>query len=220
MQRRLFTNADGELLIIPQQGAIELQRSGDGHFYADVQINGTQRNIFQIDVDQVKLASLGLTVADALRHTRGERRDPGGLALAGASAAGLAFLVHQSRRAVSDAEQAGDRSLLAKGLVALGEALDALSRVGTEPRRIVFAVILVTFLAGVRGAVQVHTERADRLEVVLQDALTLTDLPGPPPTAFVTPVPKTTLDVRAAAAAITVVDSRQMFCESPNHTLS
>src|SRR5690606_38943661 len=31
---------------------------------ADVQINGTQRNIFQIDVDQVKLASLGLTVAD------------------------------------------------------------------------------------------------------------------------------------------------------------
>ena len=31
---------------------------------ADVQVNGTQRNIFQIDVDQVKLASLGLTVAD------------------------------------------------------------------------------------------------------------------------------------------------------------
>ena len=25
----------------PQDGAVELQRSGDGHFYADVQINGT-----------------------------------------------------------------------------------------------------------------------------------------------------------------------------------
>ncbi len=31
---------------------------------ADVQINGAQQNIFQIDVDQIKLASLGLTVAD------------------------------------------------------------------------------------------------------------------------------------------------------------
>jgi HAE1 family hydrophobic/amphiphilic exporter-1 len=31
---------------------------------ADVQINGTQEKVFNIDVDQVKLASLGLTVAD------------------------------------------------------------------------------------------------------------------------------------------------------------
>ena len=31
---------------------------------ADVQVNGQQQNVFQIDVDQVKLASLGLTVAD------------------------------------------------------------------------------------------------------------------------------------------------------------
>jgi HAE1 family hydrophobic/amphiphilic exporter-1 len=31
---------------------------------ADVQINGTQNRVFEIDVDQVKLASLGLTVAD------------------------------------------------------------------------------------------------------------------------------------------------------------
>ena len=32
-------------------------------------------------------------------------------------------------------------------------------------------------------------ERADRLEVVLQDALTLVDVPGPPPTAFVANLP-------------------------------
>ena len=31
---------------------------------ADVQINGTQSKVFEIDVDQIKLASLGLTVAD------------------------------------------------------------------------------------------------------------------------------------------------------------
>jgi hydrophobic/amphiphilic exporter-1 (mainly G- bacteria), HAE1 family len=31
---------------------------------AEVQVNGTQQNLFEIDVDQVKLASLGLTVAD------------------------------------------------------------------------------------------------------------------------------------------------------------
>jgi len=31
---------------------------------ADVQVNGAQQNLFQIDVDQIKLASLGLTVAD------------------------------------------------------------------------------------------------------------------------------------------------------------
>ncbi len=32
-------------------------------------------------------------------------------------------------------------------------------------------------------------QRADRLEVVLQDALTLTEVPGPPPTAFVANLP-------------------------------
>jgi HAE1 family hydrophobic/amphiphilic exporter-1 len=31
---------------------------------ADVQVNGQQQNVFQVDVDQIKLASLGLTVAD------------------------------------------------------------------------------------------------------------------------------------------------------------
>lgn len=35
---------------------------------ADVQVNGTREKVFEIDVDQVKLASLGLTVAD-IRNT-------------------------------------------------------------------------------------------------------------------------------------------------------
>lgn len=64
---------------------------------------------------------LGLTVADALAHTRGSRRDVRGLALAGLSAAGLAYLVDQSRRAVHDAEEA-----LTEGLgVDYVEQLDA-----------------------------------------------------------------------------------------------
>ncbi|GAA4805020.1 alpha/beta hydrolase [Nocardioides caeni] len=49
---------------------------------------------------------LGLTVADAAAHATGSRRDVRGLALAGLSTAGLAYLVRQSRQAVSDAEDA------------------------------------------------------------------------------------------------------------------
>ncbi len=64
---------------------------------------------------------LGLTAADALAHSRGTRRDVRGLALAGLSSAGLAYLVAQSRKAVGDAEDA-----LVEGLgVDYVEQLDA-----------------------------------------------------------------------------------------------
>ncbi len=64
---------------------------------------------------------LGLTAADAAAHLRGSRRDWRGLALAGGSAMGLAYLVRQSRAAVRDAEEA-----LAEGLgVDYVEQLDA-----------------------------------------------------------------------------------------------
>lgn len=64
---------------------------------------------------------LGLTAADAAAHVRGSRRDVRGLALAGAAAAGLAYLIGQSRRAVTDAEDA-----LVEGLgVDYVEQLDA-----------------------------------------------------------------------------------------------
>lgn len=64
---------------------------------------------------------LGLTAADAAAHLTGSRRDPRGLALAGISAAGLAYLVKQSRSAVRDAEDA-----LVEGLgVEYVEQLDA-----------------------------------------------------------------------------------------------
>jgi acetyl esterase/lipase len=49
---------------------------------------------------------LGLTAADAAAHATARRRDWRGLALAGLSSAGLAYLVVQSRRAVTDAEDA------------------------------------------------------------------------------------------------------------------
>ena len=48
---------------------------------------------------------LAATTADALAHARGSRRDPRGLALAGASAVGLGYLIHQSRRVGTTAEQ-------------------------------------------------------------------------------------------------------------------
>jgi acetyl esterase/lipase len=54
---------------------------------------------------------LGVTLADAATHAFGSRRDPRGLALAGLSTAGLAFLVAQSRKAVDVAEEC-----LAEGL--------------------------------------------------------------------------------------------------------
>ncbi|WP_309649422.1 alpha/beta hydrolase [Nocardioides sp.] len=49
---------------------------------------------------------LALTVADAAAHATGRRRDPLGLALAGASAAGLAFLIDQARRVGTEVEEA------------------------------------------------------------------------------------------------------------------
>lgn len=64
---------------------------------------------------------LGLTAVDAAAHARGSRRDWRGLALAALSGAGLAYLVKQSRQAVSDAEDA-----LVEGLgVDYVEQLDA-----------------------------------------------------------------------------------------------
>jgi acetyl esterase/lipase len=49
---------------------------------------------------------LALTAADAATHASGKRRDPLGLALAGASMAGLGFLIAQSRRVQTTAEDA------------------------------------------------------------------------------------------------------------------
>jgi acetyl esterase/lipase len=49
---------------------------------------------------------LALTVADAATHTSRQRRDPLALALAGVSAAGLAFLVKQARDVQREAESA------------------------------------------------------------------------------------------------------------------
>ena len=64
---------------------------------------------------------LGLTAADAAAHATGSRRDWRGLALAGLSGAGLAYLIRQSRQAVDDAENA-----LVEGLgVEYVEQLDA-----------------------------------------------------------------------------------------------
>lgn len=50
--------------------------------------------------------ALAVTAADAALHSRGARRDPAGLALAGVSAAGLAFLIAQSRKVRVEAEDA------------------------------------------------------------------------------------------------------------------
>jgi len=54
---------------------------------------------------------LALTTADAVTHATGRRRDPMGLALAGATAAGLGLLIRQSRKVQEQAEQS-----LAEGL--------------------------------------------------------------------------------------------------------
>lgn len=55
-------------------------------------------------------------------------------------------------------------------------------------------VVAVEVDAGLAGALPATVaarlpDRVDRLEVVLQDALTLVDVPGPPPTAFVANLP-------------------------------
>lgn len=64
---------------------------------------------------------LALTAADAATHATGRRRDPAGLMIAGASAAGLAYLIKQSRNVRVRAEDA-----LVEGLgVDYVEQLDA-----------------------------------------------------------------------------------------------
>src|ERR1700759_2939410 len=49
---------------------------------------------------------LAVTTADAATHLTGKRRDPVALALAGASAAGLGYLIHQAQRDQQTAETA------------------------------------------------------------------------------------------------------------------
>jgi acetyl esterase/lipase len=66
---------------------------------------------------------LAVTTADAAVHLTGKRRDPVGLAVAGATAAGLGYLIHQARRDQHTAEDA------------LREALgaDYVDRLETQP---------------------------------------------------------------------------------------
>jgi acetyl esterase/lipase len=66
---------------------------------------------------------LALTAADAVTHTPNRRRDPAGLVLAGASAAGLAFLIKQARDVQTQAEES-----LAEGL-----GVDYLDQLETKP---------------------------------------------------------------------------------------
>ncbi len=57
-------------------------------------------------------------------------------------------------------------------------------------QRVVAVEVDAGLAAALPGTVAARLpERADRLEVVLQDALTLLDVPGPPPTAFVANLP-------------------------------
>jgi acetyl esterase/lipase len=65
---------------------------------------------------------LAVTTADAVTHLTGKRRDPVSLALAGASAAGLGYLIHLARRDRLTAEAALTEALGAD----YGEQLDAL----------------------------------------------------------------------------------------------
>lgn len=98
---------------------------------------------------------LGLTAADAAAHARGRRRDVRGLALAGLSTAGLAYLVAESRRAVTDAEDA-----LVEGLgVDYVEQLDAKptpAELATPWRRIANPFAFRS--AGRRAGVEVHRD--------------------------------------------------------------
>ena len=65
---------------------------------------------------------LAVTAADAGAHLSGRRRDPVGLALAGAAAAGLGYLIHLAQRDQQTAEQALTEALGAE----YGEQLDEL----------------------------------------------------------------------------------------------
>ncbi len=66
---------------------------------------------------------LALTAADAAVHSSGRRRDRAGLLLAGASAAGLAYLIKQSR----DVQDAAEASLVE------GLGVDYLEQLGAKP---------------------------------------------------------------------------------------
>jgi 16S rRNA (adenine1518-N6/adenine1519-N6)-dimethyltransferase len=76
-------------------------------------------------------------------------------------------------------------------VVEVGPGLGSLTLGLLEVAQRVVAVEVDPVLAGaLPGTVALQLpERADRLEVVLQDALTLTGVPGPPPTAFVANLP-------------------------------
>lgn len=76
-------------------------------------------------------------------------------------------------------------------VVEVGPGLGSLTLGLLDVAARVVAVEVDPVLAGALAAtVEAHApERVDRLEVVLQDALTLTGVPGPPPTAFVSNLP-------------------------------
>ncbi|MCW2681877.1 MAG: Dimethyladenosine transferase [Frankiales bacterium] len=76
-------------------------------------------------------------------------------------------------------------------VVEVGPGLGSLTLGLLEVATRVVAVEIDPTLAGELPATVADRlpERADRLEVVLQDALTLTGVPGPPPTAFVANLP-------------------------------
>jgi 16S rRNA (adenine1518-N6/adenine1519-N6)-dimethyltransferase len=76
-------------------------------------------------------------------------------------------------------------------VVEVGPGLGSLTLGLLEVATRVVAVEIDPTLAGELAATVADRlpERADRLEVVLQDALTLTGVPGPPPTAFVANLP-------------------------------
>ena len=98
---------------------------------------------------------LGLTVADALGHVGPRRRSMPGLTLAGLSAAGLGYLIRQSRQAVDVAEEA-----LVEGLgVDYVEELDAKptpADLATPWRRL--ANPFAFGRAGRRAGVEVHRD--------------------------------------------------------------
>ena len=76
-------------------------------------------------------------------------------------------------------------------VVEVGPGLGSLTLGLLEQAARVVAVEIDPVLAGALGGTVAERlpERADRLEVVLQDALRLETLPGPPPTAFVANLP-------------------------------
>jgi acetyl esterase/lipase len=96
---------------------------------------------------------LALTAADAAVHSVGRRRDPMGLALAGASAAGLGYLVWQSRAVRERVEDA-----LTEGL-----GLDYVEQLDNKPTPAELATpwrsLVNPFRTFRKGPVDVHVER-------------------------------------------------------------